>query len=147
MKNMYQHPIPIHFELYDIISSISGGLIFIALVSLIPEPYRKRIMAMMLAVAGGVYVNNGFGQYEMLAAILIGLLAYYGLKSYQYIALGWLVHTGLDVLHHIHGYPIISTGPLSSFGCAVFDVVIAVWFFMGAPGLYSVLISRFKTTL
>ncbi|MEM7549297.1 MAG: DUF6010 family protein [Bacteroidota bacterium] len=144
MESIYQHPTPIPFGFPDVTSSIISGVVFIALVSLIKEPYRQRMMAMMLAVAGGVYINNGFGQYEMLAAIVVGIVAFYGSKSYKYIGIGWVFHTALDIAHHIHGYPLISTAALSSLGCAVFDVVIAIWFFTGAPSIYSFFISRLK---
>jgi hypothetical protein len=40
-----------------------------------------------------------------------------------------------DVLHHLFGNPIIPFLPASSIGCAVCDVVIALWCFAAAPVL------------
>jgi Family of unknown function (DUF6010) len=60
-------------------------------------------------------------------------IAYKGLNSYRYIAIGWWMHACWDVLHHLYATPIWPWNPTSSAGCAVFDTVIAVWFVMGAP--------------
>ena len=59
-------------------------------------------------------------------------LAYFGLSNYRAIAAGWLAHTVWDFLHHLYGNPIIPFAPLSSFGCAICDPVIAVWYAFGA---------------
>ncbi len=132
---MHQFPTPIPFTTWDIFSSIIGGVIFIAFISLIKEPYRQKIMVIMLGVAGGVYVNNGLG-IGMPTALAIGFFAYKGLNSYKFIALGWLAHTAVDIVHHLKGYPLMHNDALSSFGCAIFDVIIAVWFFLNAPSIY-----------
>jgi Family of unknown function (DUF6010) len=38
-----------------------------------------------------------------------------------------------DVVHHLYGNPIVPFAPLSSAGCAVCDLVLAGWYFAGAP--------------
>ncbi|MGL4632028.1 MAG: DUF6010 family protein [Leadbetterella sp.] len=132
---MHPYSTPIPFTNGDVLSSILGGIIFIALISFIKEPYRQKIMVVMLGIAGGVYVNNGLGL-GMPIAISLGLFAFKGLNSYRFIALGWLVHTVADIFHHSKGYPMIHNDALSSFGCAIFDVIIAIWFFVNAPSIY-----------
>ncbi len=132
---MHQYSTPIPFTNGDILSSLLGGVIFITLVSFIKEPYRQKTMVIMLGVAGGVYVNNSLGL-GMPIAILLGYFAYQGLNSYKFIAFGWLIHTVADIFHHIKGYPMIHNDALSSFGCAIFDVIIAIWFLVDAPSIY-----------
>ena len=44
-----------------------------------------------------------------------------------------MLHTGWDVVHHLLGLPILSFQPTSSAGCAITDLLIALWFFAGAP--------------
>ena len=46
------------------------------------------------------------------------------------------LHTGWDVVHHfLRRCPILSFQPTSSAGCAITDLLIALWFFAGAPSL------------
>ena len=61
--------------------------------------------------------------------------AYAGLQSYPAIAIAWLMHAVWDFLHHMWGGPIWPFMPTSSFGCLIFDSLIAIWFLMGAPSL------------
>jgi hypothetical protein len=58
---------------------------------------------------------------------------YLGLRSYQFIGLASLMHAAWDFPHHLWGNPIWPFLPTSSFGCMIFDTVIAVWFLAGAP--------------
>ena len=64
-------------------------------------------------------------------------IAYRGLSSYTAIAVVWLMHSGWDFLHHRYGNPIWPFMPTSSFGCMIFDAIIAVWFLAGAPSPYA----------
>ena len=50
--------------------------------------------------------------------------------------IGWLLHTGWDMLHHLYGNPIVPFAATSSLGCAICDPVIAMWCFMGAPSIW-----------
>ena len=59
------------------------------------------------------------------------MCAYTGLHSYRFIGIGWLLHTGWDVVHHLNGNPIIPFVPNSSLECAICDPVIALWCFAG----------------
>lgn len=67
---------------------------------------------------------------------MVTYCAYRGLRSYGFIGIGWLLHTGWDVLHHLYGNPIVPFVPDSSFGCAICDPVITLWCFAGAPSVY-----------
>ena len=95
-------------------------------------------MAILVAGASGVYFNGGLGAWEYAFAGVILLVAYGGLRSYAWLGVGWLLHTSWDVLHHLYGTPIIVLVPLSSAQCALCDVLIAGWFFGGAPSTYAV---------
>jgi hypothetical protein len=45
------------------------------------------------------------------------------------------MHAIWDLPHHLWGNPIWPFMPASSFGCMIFDALIAVWFLAGAPSL------------
>ena len=115
-----------------IIQNVVGGLLTIGLLH---EPYRQSSMAILACFAHGIYMNNALWPWE-LALILPGILfAWWGLRWYPAIGLSWLVHTALDYLHHEAEAPVIGTMPDSSLGCFIYDPILAVWFFLGAPGL------------
>ena len=110
------------------------ALVFILLASLIKEPARQKIMAVTIAGAGAAYLSGGgFGLWEMAFCTVLTLCAYQGLRSYSFIGIGWLLHTGWDIAHHLWGNPIWPFMPSSAFGCMVFDSLIALWFLAGAP--------------
>ena len=113
------------------------GLAFILLASLIKEPARQKFMAVMIAGAGAAYLSGGgFGLWEMAFCTVVTVCAYNGLRSYRYIGIGWLLHTGWDILHHLYGNPLLPFDLTSSLGCAICDPVIAAWCFMGAPSVF-----------
>ena len=116
------------------------AMLFILLCSLIKEPARKKFMAIFLAGAGGAYLSGGgFGVWEMVFCGAMAICAYNGLRSYRFIGIGWLLHTGWDILHHLYGNPLLPFDPTSSLGCAICDPVIAAWCFAGAPSLLEVM--------
>jgi len=116
------------------------AMVFILLTSLIREPARQKLMAVLIAGAGGAYLSGGgFGGWEMAFCAVTAVCAYQGLRSYRFIGIGWLLHTGWDILHHLYGNPILPFDLTSSLGCAVCDPVIAVWCFAGAPSAWEVL--------
>jgi len=92
-------------------------------------------MAIMIAGAGAAYLNGGLGVWEFVFTSVVTYCAYKGLSSYRFIGVGWLFHTGWDVVHHLYGNPIVPFAPMSSFGCAICDLVIAAWCFAGAPSV------------
>ena len=119
----------------NIVARIMVGLIYVSLCSLFKEPSRRNFNAIMIAGAGAAYLSGGFGLWEFAFTAVVTLCAYQGLRSYNFIGVGWLLHTGWDVLHHLHGNPIIPFIATSSLGCAICDPVIAVWCFAGGPSV------------
>lgn len=124
-----------HPELQPVITAVVVGILFPLLVGFVPESIRWRSMAITVSVAAGAYLNGGFGLWEFAFAVAVGVCGYLGLRSYRFIALGWLLHTGWDIAHHAAGLPMISWLPTSSLECAVSDTFFAVWFLLGAPAV------------
>jgi hypothetical protein len=110
-----------------------GAVVFIVLMSRVQEPIRRTLNAVIAAGATGVYLNGGFGAYELIYPVLALPLAYRGLASYRYIGILWLTHAAWDLPHHLWGTPIWPFMPTSSFGCFIFDTLISLWLFAGAP--------------
>ena len=126
-------------HIMDLFGPIVVALLYISLCSLLQEPSRRNFNAIMIAGAGAAYLNGGFGIWEFAFTIVVTYCAYKGLQSYRFIGVGWLLHTGWDVMHHLYGTPIIPFVPTSSLGCAICDPVIALWCFAGAPSIYDLL--------
>jgi hypothetical protein len=61
----------------------------------------------------------------------------WGLQDYRFIGIGWLLHTAWDKIHHLYGTPIVPFLPLSSFEGAISDIVFALWYFQGAPAIFT----------
>jgi hypothetical protein len=121
------------------------AIVFILLASLIKEPARKKFMAIMVAGAGAAYLSGGgFGLWEMAFGALVAICAYNGLRSYNFIGIGWLLHTTWDILHHLYGNPLLPFSPTSSLGCAICDPVIAAWCFAGAPSVFELIRTQRK---
>jgi uncharacterized protein DUF6010 len=117
----------------DWIMPVAIAGVFILLVSLLPEPARRRFNAIFVAGAGSAYLNGGFGVWEFPYAAVACWVAYRGLDDYRFIGLAWLMHTCWDVAHHFWGNPIVPFQATSSAGCAITDALIAIWFLRGAP--------------
>jgi hypothetical protein len=129
---MAEHLVPA-VQPADLIGAAVAALVFIALMSRVPEPARQRFNAILVAGAGAAYLNGGLGAWEFVYLAAATFVAYRGLDAYRWIGVGWLMHTGWDLVHHLVATPIWPWLPASSAGCAVFDTVIALWFFAGAP--------------
>jgi Family of unknown function (DUF6010) len=112
--------------------------IFMIIMSLIKEPFRQKINAGLIAVAGGAYINAGLMPFDQLFNVLLVFIAYKGLQDYKFIALGWILHTCWDIVHHFYGNPIDATIPDSTNVCAFFDPMIAAWFYIGAPSVFDI---------
>jgi len=120
-------------------SPVLVAVLFICANSLLNEPNRRNFNAIMIGGAGAAYLSGGFGIWEFMFCAVVTYCAYRGLGSYNFVGIGWLLHSAWDVAHHLYGNPIIPFAPLSSFGCAICDPVIAVWCFAGAPSVYHLL--------
>jgi hypothetical protein len=62
---------------------------------------------------------------------------YYLQFPYRFIGIGWLLHTAWDTVHHLYGTPIVPFVLLSSFGCAICDLALALWYFQGALAIFT----------
>lgn len=124
-------------HLMHVIGPALGAGAFVLLMSLIREPARQHFNAIFVAGAGSAYLNGGLGLWEFPFIAVATWAAYLGLRDYRFIGIAWLLHAAWDVVHHVYGHPIWPWQPLSSFGCAVLDSLIAIWFLAGAPSIWS----------
>lgn len=136
-------------EIMSIISPVLIAFIYITIFSFVKEPARQTINALVIAAAGATYWSGGLNFWEFPLGPVMIFLAYKGLRNYNYLGIGWLVHTGYDILHHLYGNPIVPMVSDSSFGCAICDPVLALWLFMGAPSIMKLIDKKFtgKTEL
>jgi Family of unknown function (DUF6010) len=118
----------------DYFGPVAGAVVFIAIMALVREPLRHNLNALLAAGASGVYLSGGLGAWEVICPVLVMPVVVRGLRSYPFIGVAWLMHAGWDVVHHLYGSAIWPFMPTSSFGCMIFDTVIACWFFAGARG-------------
>lgn len=122
----------------NLVAPVLVGLAYVAVCSLAPEPARQKINAVLVAGAGAAYLSSGaMGFSELAFTAAMTVCAYLGLSNYAWLGVGWLLHTGWDVVHHLKGAPIIPELAHSSFGCAICDPVIALWLFLGAPSVWA----------
>jgi len=131
---METHVIP-GFTAVNGTGAVIAALLYIILSSLLKEPVRQKLSAIIVAGAGAAYLNGGFGGLEFAFCTLMTFIAFKGLTQYYFIGIGWLLHTCWDIMHHLYGNPIVPFAPSSSAGCAVCDTVLALWFFMKAPSV------------
>jgi hypothetical protein len=118
------------------VAPVLVGVLYVLLMSLIHEPHRQKLNAVMVAGAGAAYLSGGgLGAWEFVFTIIVTYCAYRGLESWTFIGIAWLLHTCWDIAHHLHGNPIIPFAEHSSLGCAICDPVIAAWCFAGGPSL------------
>ena len=83
-----------HVHAIQILGPILVGILFICASSLFRELNRQHFMAIMFAGAGAAYLNGGLGEWEFAFATVATYFAYMGLRSYNFIGVGWLLHTG-----------------------------------------------------
>ena len=131
------------FHSFDVIPPIIIAIAYIMASSLLREPARRNFNAIMIGGAGAAYLSGGgLGGWEFVFSAVVTFCAFKGLQSYAFIGVGWLLHTGWDILHHLYGHPIVPFAPLSSAGCAITDAVIAMWFFAGAPSVFEIVAAK-----
>jgi hypothetical protein len=120
------HNPALHFV--DIAGPAVAALVFVGVMSLVREPARRSFNAIFVAGASGVYLSGGLGLWELPYVVAASAVAYLGLRSYGFIGLAWVMHASWDLVHHFFGNPIWPFMPTSSFGCTIFDTIIATWF-------------------
>jgi hypothetical protein len=121
----------------DVVGPAIGAGVFVVAMSFVPEPTRRTLNAVIVAGASGVYLSGGFGLWELVYPVLATPVVFLALRSHRFVGLAWLMHAAWDLPHHLWGNPIWPFMPTSSFGCLVFDSLIALWFLAGAPALVS----------
>lgn len=121
--------------LIELIAPVGVAFVYILCCSRISEPSRRNFNAIMIAGAGAAYLNGGLGIWEFAFTPVITFLAFKGLQDYRYIGAGWVMHTAWDLVHHRYGTPIVPFAPKSSAGCAICDLVLALWCFLGGPSI------------
>ena len=126
----------------DVVGPAIGAGVFVVAMSLVPEPARRTLNAILVAGASGVYLSGGFGAWELLYPVLATPVTFRALRSHRYIGIAWLMHAMWDLPHHLWGNPIWPFMRTSSFGCCVFDSLIAIWFLAGAPNLVTLCVAR-----
>jgi hypothetical protein len=131
-RGMHQAP---PLALMDYVGPAVAAVAFVCIMSLVREPTRRTLNALIVAGSSGVYLNGGFGIWELVFPLIAMPVAYRGLSSHRSIGAAWLLHAAWDLPHHFWGNPIWPFMPTASFGCFVFDTLIAVWFLAGAPAL------------
>ena len=120
----------------NVVAPVVVSAVFIAAMSLLREPNRQKLSALLIAGAGAVYFGAGFGWWEVAFWALLTWLAFRGSEDYRYIGIAWVLHIAWDVLHHLYGRSILPFLPLSSAGCAICDTGIAIWYFLGARSIW-----------
>jgi hypothetical protein len=126
---------PPALALMDYVGPAIGAGAFVMIMSIVPEPARRTFNAVFIGGASGVYLSGGFGAWELVYPILATPVVYAGLRSHRFIGVAWLMHAAWDLPHHFWGHPIWPFMPTSSFGCVIFDALVAIWFLAGAAGL------------
>jgi len=119
----------------DVLGPAIAACVFVFVMSLVREPTRRTLNAVIVAGASGVYLSGGFGVWEIVYPVVATPVVYRALQSYRYIGVAWLMHAAWDLPHHLWGNPIWPFMGASSLGCFVFDSLIAMWFLAGAPDL------------
>jgi hypothetical protein len=116
----------------DVMASVGPALAAVVLVVImrrVAEPTRLKVNGAAVMGASGLYVSGGgFGLWELAYTAIAAVLGYRALASYRFIAIGWWCHAGWDLAHHFWGNPLWSFMPTSSWGCLIFDSLIACWF-------------------
>src|ERR1700752_5394703 len=131
MEDMFMHPVSL--TMVDYVGPALGALVFVAAMSLVAEPTRRTLNAIILAGASGVYLSGGVGPWGFVFPVIGTVIGFRALQFYRWIGIGWLIHAVWDIAHHLWGNPIWPFMPSSAFGCMVFDSLIAAWFLGGAP--------------
>ena len=95
---MHQPP---PLALMDYVGPAVGAVVFVFMMSLVREPTRRTLNALVVAGACGVYLNGGFGPWELLFPLIAMPVAYRGLSSHRSIGVAWLLHADWDLPHHM----------------------------------------------
>jgi hypothetical protein len=95
--------VPPDLLVMDYVGPAIGAVLFVTIMSLVNEPVRRTLNAVLVAGSCGVYLSGGFGVWELLYALLATPIVYLGLRSYRFIGIAWLMHAAWDLPHHFWG--------------------------------------------
>ena len=86
------HPAPL--AVMDYVGPALGALLFVAVMSLVAEPTRRTLNAIILAGASGVYSSGGFGLWELAYPVIGTAIGFRAL--------------GVEVKHVVHHAALLS---------------------------------------
>lgn len=121
--------------LKELAISIPAAALFVVIMSRLKEPLRFELNVLLAGGAAATYLSGDLGHWELVYMVLATSIALMAIRrrSYPWIGVAWLLHTCWDTVHHFADSPLWRLHETSSAGCACFDALIAIWFFMGAP--------------
>ena len=60
----------------DYVGPVVGGVVFVLVMSLVKEPTRRTLNAIIVAGASGVYLSGGLGPWELVSPAIVTPIAY-----------------------------------------------------------------------
>jgi Family of unknown function (DUF6010) len=132
---MWKRRIGRDMTVMGLVPPLAAAAVAITLGSMLDPRQRRSVSAVTVAGAGAAYLGGGLGVWEFPFCGVMTYLAHRGLEDYRFVGTAWVLHTIWDVVHHLYGNPIVPFAPLSSAGCAICDVLLAGWYFAGAPSV------------
>jgi hypothetical protein len=124
----------IELQVMDTVGPALGAAIFVLAMSRVPRDARLTLNAVLVTGAAGAYLSGGgLGVWELAYPALATPMLMRATTSFRWIGIAWLAHAAWDLVHHFVANPIWPFMPTSSWGCAIFDSAIALWFLVGAP--------------
>jgi hypothetical protein len=86
MEDMLMHPTPL--AVIDYVGPALAALVFVTVMSLVAEPARRTVNAIILAGASGVYLSGGFGLWELTGPVIGAAIGFRALRSWFESAVG-----------------------------------------------------------
>lgn len=125
---------PVPSDIMDTVGPALAALVFVFGMSRVREPARLTLNSLLVTGASAAYLAGGLGVWELAFPVLLLPVNWLTRSSYRAIAYAWWLHAAWDLVHHFWAHPIWPFMETSSWGCLVFDSLIAAWFFrLGAP--------------
>ncbi len=110
-----------------------AAIVFVVVAGRFSDEARRRLLAIGLGVAAGVYVVfavvSGGGQWvtvEILVAVAFGMMAFTTAKSHLLLGVAWALHAGWDTIHMAFMKSVIAPIWYPTF-CIAFDVAVSVY--------------------
>ncbi|MCC3406988.1 MAG: hypothetical protein JGK17_15615 [Microcoleus sp. PH2017_10_PVI_O_A] len=132
----------IEISLFNYVSPIVVGTIFILLTGLIPEDRRRSFHSVVAAAASGTYLGGELGKLEPIFMVVMAASAFFGINNWKLVGLAWFLHGAVDLVHHSINSPLLFWYIPSSFECFIVDWYFAIYFLLDAPNLTARLINQ-----